>query len=149
MEKIVVFVNDAAYARHILQPMVNGEGPTQWVVVACPPTLTRHISRWVSNAAREQWRARWAAAMFAEVEPELKLRTGSTVERVVARRPLVDVSAKIAGRLGDVRLLDARRHRVGRTEEPLSATQPPVESNNWAYPVAVTSGLSLMLAMSD
>ncbi|CAN5591813.1 hypothetical protein BH09PSE5_BH09PSE5_31510 [soil metagenome] len=149
MEKIVVFVNDAEYARHILEPMLSGEGPTQWVVVACPPTLTRHISRWVSNSAREQWKVRWAAEVFGELEPGLKAKPGSTVERLVAKRPLAELTAKLQVRLGEVRLLDARRHRVGRTEEPLSATQPPAASSNWAYPVAVTSGLSVMLALTD
>ena len=56
MEKIAVFVNDAEYARHLLQPMLQGEGPTHWVLVGCAPTLSRHIGRWVSQAARQQWR---------------------------------------------------------------------------------------------
>ena len=33
MEKIAVFVNDVAAARHILEPMLEGEGPIHWVLV--------------------------------------------------------------------------------------------------------------------
>jgi len=54
MEKIAVFVNDAAHARHVLEPLLEGGRPTRWIVVACAPKLTRHIGRWVSNAARTQ-----------------------------------------------------------------------------------------------
>lgn len=149
MEKIVVFVNDAEHARHILEPMLKTDAPTHWVIVACAPALTRHIGRWVSNSAREQWRHRWAQEVFATLEPELKRQPGASVERVVAKRSLVEVSTRIEQRLGSVRLLDARRHRIGRVEEPLSSTQPPMQDNGLAYSVAVTSGLSLMLAMSD
>jgi len=59
METIAVYANDAAYARHLLEPMLHG-AQTRWVVVACPPTLTRHAGRWLSQSARQQWRERWA-----------------------------------------------------------------------------------------
>ena len=41
METIAVFVNEAAAARRILQPMLRADAPTHWVLVACPPVLTR------------------------------------------------------------------------------------------------------------
>jgi len=50
METIAVFVNDAAHARHLLQPMLAAADDTHWVLVACPPALTRHVGRWVSKA---------------------------------------------------------------------------------------------------
>jgi len=149
MEKIAVFVNDAAHARHILQPMLQGGGATHWVLVACPPTLTRHIGRWVSQSAREQWRERWAADLIAELEPQLKERAGSLVEKLTARKALVDVSARLEGRLGPLRLLDARRPRLGKIDEPLTRDQPATQSNRWAGPVAITTGLSAVLALAD
>ncbi|HEX6703220.1 MAG TPA: hypothetical protein VF169_00560 [Albitalea sp.] len=148
MEKIAVFVNDAAHARHILQPMLASGVATHWVLVACPPTLTRHIGRWVSNTARQQWRERWAAELFAELEAELKTH-GSQLEKIVAKRPLVDVSARLEARLGSLRLLDARRPRLGKEDEPLTANQPAGDGNRWAAPVAITTGLSAVLAMAD
>lgn len=149
MEKIAVFVNDVDAARHILEPMLTGGGPTHWVLVACPPTLTRHIGRWVSHGARQQWRARWAAELFDALQPELKAQPGSAVETVIAERPLVDVSARLVSRLPQLRLLDARQLRVGRVDEPISAAQPAPAGNRWAAPAAATAGLSLVLTLAD
>jgi hypothetical protein len=148
VEKIAVFVNDAAHARHLLQPMLEGAGATHWVLVACPPTLTRHIGRWVSHAAREQWRERWAAELFEAIEPELRARPGK-VERLLAKRPLVEVSKRLEARLGAIRLLDARRPRLGKPDEPISASQPASDVGRWAVPVAATTGLTVMLALAD
>ena len=148
MEKIAVFVNDAAHARHLLQPMLEGAGAAHWVLVACPPTLTRHIGRWVSHAAREQWRERWAAELFEAIEPELRARPGK-VERLFAKRPLVEVSKRLEARLGAIRLLDARRPRLGKPDEPISASQPASDVGRWAVPVAATTGLTVMLALAD
>lgn len=149
MEKIAVFVNDAEQARHILQPMLSSAVPTHWIVVACAPTLTRHIGRWVSNEARKQWLERWSADLFAQIEPELRACGASVVEKMLVRRPLVEVSARLEARLGPVRLLDARRSRLGKADEPLTAHQPPAGSSSWAGPIALATGLTAMLALAD
>jgi hypothetical protein len=149
MEKIAVFVNDAEHARHILQPLLQGGAPTHWIVVACAPTLTRHIGRWVSNAARQQWLERWSAELYAQIEPGLRECPGSRVEKMLARRPLTEVCARLRERHGQVRLLDARRPRLGKSDEPLTVGQPPADGKGWAYPVAATTGLSVLLALSD
>ena len=149
METIAVFANDVAAARHILQPMLKGEGPTHWVLVACPPALTRHIGRWVSQSARRQWRERWAAELFAALAPELKAQPGSELETLVASKRLVDVSARLLARLPHLRLLDARQPRVGRIDEPISTTQPAASANRWTAPAAATAGLAVMLTLAD
>ncbi|WP_280153288.1 hypothetical protein [Piscinibacter sp. XHJ-5] len=149
MEKIAVFLNDAEHARHILQPMLAGASATHWVLVACPPTLTRHIGRWVSNTARQQWRERWAAEVFAQIEPDLKGQPGTVVEKLIAKRPLVELSARIETRLGGVRLLDARRPQIGKTDEPIATGQPASNTSRWAAPVAITTGLSAVLTLAD
>ena len=149
MEKIAVFVNDLAAARHILQPMLRGEGPTHWVLVACPPTLTRHIGRWVSHAARQQWRERWAAEIFSALEPALTLQAGSKLEKLLATQRLVDVSARLQTRLHNVRLFDARRPRLGKIDEPISVGQPSAGGARWAGPVAAATGLTAMLTLAD
>ena len=81
--------------------------------------------------------------------PDLKAQAGSEVETLVASRPLVDVSARLLARLPHVRLLDARQPRVGRIDEPISATQPAASANRWAAPVAATAGLTAMLTLAD
>lgn len=149
MEKIAIFVNDAQHARHILRPMLQGGAATHWIVVACAPNLTRHIGRWVSHAARQQWLERWSADLFAQLEPELRAASGSRVEKMLARRALPELCQRLQSRQGPLRLLDARRPRVGRPEEPLTRDQPPAEGQHWGYPVAALSGLSALLTLAD
>ncbi len=149
METIAVFVNDVAAARHILQPMLRGAAPARWVLVACPPVLTRHIGRWVSHSARRQWRERWAAELFAALAPEIGAAAGGAPERVVASRPLLEVSARLAARWPLLRLLDARQPRIGRVVVPISAGQPEPAATRWAAPAAATAGLSVMLTLAD
>lgn len=148
MEKIAAFVNDIEHAKHVLQPLV-GVGATHWILVACPPRLTRHIGRWVSAGARDQWRERWASELFAQLEPMLKTQSACVIEKLVARRPLADVTNRLQLRLGAVRLLDARQPALGRSDEPITAAQPPDSTVRWAAPVAVATGLSAVLAMAD
>lgn len=149
METIAVFVNDAAHARHLLQPMLQGADATHWVLVACLPAFTRHVGRWVSNAGREHWRQRWAQSLFAQLEPCLRGTRGSVVEKLVAGRPLTTVSARLARRFPAVRLLDARASRIGKVDEPVTAGQPDGRAAPWAAPLAITAGLSAVLALAD
>ncbi|HET7795609.1 MAG TPA: hypothetical protein VFL64_19640 [Rhizobacter sp.] len=149
MEKIAVFLNDAAHAQSMLAPLLQSSGPSHWIMVACPPTLTRHIGRWVSGPAKQQWRERWSAELFAQVEPLLKAQHGSRVERMLAKRPLFEVATRLDSRLGSIKVFDARRPRIGRPNEPLTADAPAHELSRWTYPVAVTTGLSAMLALAD
>jgi hypothetical protein len=149
MERIAIFINDAAHARHILQPMLCAAEPAHWIVVACPPTLTRHIGRWVSHSARQQWRERWAAEVFDVLDADLRSLPGGQIEHIVAKRPLVEVSRRLEARFGTLRLLDARRPRLGKPDEPISASQPASNVGRWAVPVAATTGLTVMLALVD
>jgi len=67
MEKVILYVDDAAYAREVLaRPRAEAGGAEvgEWVLVACAPRMTRRISKWVSHSARENWRAKW----FAKVQ---------------------------------------------------------------------------------
>jgi len=149
MDKIVVFLNDASHARAVLGPLAQGGEPGHWILVACPPTLTRHIGRWVSTAARQQWRERWAAELFSQIEPMLKARHGVRVEKMLARKPLLELATRLDQRLGGVKVFDARRPRLGQADEPVSADAPPQELRRWTAPVALTTGLSAMLALAD
>ncbi len=149
MEKIAVFVNDSAYALHVLQPMLQGARPTHWVLVACPPALSRHIGRWVSHSARQQWRERRAAEIFSALQGGLSAAAGSRIETLVAARPLVELSAQLQSRLPDVRLLDARRIPLGRAEEPVTLEQPAADGARWVGPVAAATGLTALLTLAD
>ena len=149
MERIAVFVNDAAHARHLLQPMLGAGGPTHWIMVACPPRLTRHVGRWVSQPARRAWRERWGEQLLGQLTPDLAVRGESQVEPLVAQRPLVEVSARLVARFPGLRLLDARRPRLGKPDEPLTLAQPPGGTSRWAGTVAAAGGLAAVLALAD
>jgi len=149
MERIAIFVNDAAHAGRLLHPMLATAEAAHWIVVACPPTLTRHVGRWVSKQARRTWRERWADELFAQIEPVLRAHPGTEVEKLLASRPLTEVSARLQARWPGVRLLDARRPALGREDEPLTAAQPAAAADGWAGTVAVTGGLTAVLALVD
>lgn len=149
MESIAVFVNDVAAARHVLQPMLQSAEPTRWVLVACPPSLTRHAGRWVAREARRQWRDRWAAALFDALTPALRAGAGNLVETHVPRGALAEEAARLQARLPNLRLLDARQHRIGRFDEPIVSSQPAASGAVWAAPASATAGLTMMLALAD
>ena len=56
MDNIIVYVDDAAYALQMLQPMCPANSvrsPARWIVVGCAPRVTNHASKWVTNSARD------------------------------------------------------------------------------------------------
>ena len=76
--RVIVYVDDAAYAQQVLAPLCAREAiaPTQWVLVACAPRMTHRISKWVSHSARENWRTKWADKLFAQMLPVLRAPAG-------------------------------------------------------------------------
>lgn len=150
MDKIIVYVDDADYALHQLKPMeVNPTGqrqPTHWIVVACPPRMTRHISKWVHNAARQNWRNKWSERLVARIRPEL-LASGDRCTAVLAYGPLVEMTRELLETHGAARVLDARRPKFGQDLAPVTAGQPASEDARWAVPGAVAGmGAFLVLA---
>ena len=84
--------------------------------------------------------------LLAEIEPALP--AGSKVERQVAKSPLQEVIAGLQKRHGAaLRLLDARRPKLGQHMEPLNP-QDKAQSP-WAVPIAVSGSLSVVLALTD
>ncbi len=68
MDNIIVYVDDAAHAQQMLQPMCavgDSRSPARWIVVGCPPRVTHRISKWVTHSTRESWREKWADKVFA------------------------------------------------------------------------------------
>ncbi|MCC9596686.1 MULTISPECIES: hypothetical protein [unclassified Rubrivivax] len=150
MEQIAVFVDDAEHARRILAPMLaQAAGPTRWVVVGCAPKLTHRVGKWVSHRSRENWREQWLRTLRDRLEPTFAMASGER-EWMVARAPLPDVSARLRRRLGaDLRLLDARRPKLGAVMPPLSAEQPAAQDHRWSTGLAVATGMATVLALTD
>jgi hypothetical protein len=146
MDKIIVYVDDAEHALQQLTPMLVGGGRTSWLVVACPPRMTRHVSKWINNTARENWRQKWAEKLFAQLLPALRLR-GDEVVTQVAMEPLPQLTDKLIRQQGPARVLDARRPKFGQDMAPVTADQPTSNDSRWTLPGSVaTLGAVLILA---
>ena len=67
METLIIYVNETEYARNQLAAMLSVRQPTQCVLVGCPPKLNRHISKWISGAARKKWQTQWVDTVCGEI----------------------------------------------------------------------------------
>ena len=152
MDKIIVYVDDAAHAQQQLTPMKSREqtgrpaAATHWVLVACAPRMTHRISKWVSHSARENWRAKWSDKLFGELTPGL-LASGDTVTTVLAKGPLPELTDRLKAEHGTSRVLDARRPKFGQDLPPVTAVQPAPRDSRWEVPGAVL-GMGAMLVLA-
>lgn len=151
MDKIIVYLDDADHARHQLVPMgsdaTGTRQGTHWILVACPPRMTRHISKWVNHTARENWRQKWAEKTFAPISRELRGR-GDTVTEVLARGQLVELTQELQTRHGVSRVLDARRPKFGQDLQPVTADQPAPHDGHWSVPGAI-AGMGAVLVLAS
>ena len=151
MDKIIVYLDDAAYARQLLAPMtsrhVSATTPaTHWVLVACAPRMTQRISKWVSHSARESWRARWAEKLFGQIVPHLK-GPGDSVTTLLAKGALPELTKRLSAEHATSRVLDARRPKLGQDLQPVTADQPTLRDERWSVPgVVLGMGAVLVLA---
>ena len=112
MQTIIVYLDDAAYARRLVPIDVCASEATHWVLVACAPRMTQRISKWVTHSARAAWRGKWADKLFREIAPHLSAR-GDRVTTVVAKGPLPELTSQLAAEHAASRVLDARRSTTG------------------------------------
>lgn len=150
MDKIIVYIDDLEFAAQQLAPMkhngsVSQQG-THWILVACPPRMTRHISKWVSYSARENWRAKWADKLFAQITPHLRTHSDQ-VTQVLASANLAEQTQDLISRLGTARVLDARRPKFGQDLQPVTVEQKLSTQSRWTVPGAVAGlGAALVIA---
>ena len=121
MEKIAVFVNDAATRGTCSSRCSQGRPPTHWILVACPPTSPATSAAGSTQAARAQWRERWA---------ERAVRRSSSPAAGAGRRPGRQAAwrsvrwsrcRRACRRDPGVRLLDAPRAALGSSATSRSA----------------------------
>ena len=129
METIIVFIDDADYAVQMLQHMLptTNHIPTRWVLVGCAPRITRRISKWVTQAARQSWQSAWADKVFAQVLPSLQQPSRTSDEVITqlapARQSLCDLTQSLTQQYGSSRVLDARRPKLGHELQPVTPGQ--------------------------
>ena len=149
MDNIIVYVDDAAHAIQILQPMLAGGGqspggaPTRWIVVGCAPRVTHHVSKWVTHSARDSWRRKWADKTFGQVVPLLR-KDGDQVVTLLAQNTLIAQTELLMREHGSARVLDARRPKFGQDMQPVTHDQVP-QSQGVARFAAVLAGATLLV----
>ncbi|MDI9332244.1 MAG: hypothetical protein QM527_13245 [Alphaproteobacteria bacterium] len=146
MENIIVVLDDATHALNQVLPMRKEGVKTHWILLACPPRLTRHISRWVNQGSRNAWRKRWAQDLLAQVQPGLT-QAGDTCELRVLTGNLVEMTEALQKEFALARVLDARRPKVGHNLEPATANQPVNLAGAWAVPGG-TAALGAMIILA-
>jgi hypothetical protein len=151
MERIAVFVDDAEHARRLLEPLLNSNAPaTHWLMVICAPRMTRRIGKWVSHQQREQWRAKWGDRLREQLLPLFARRNDDEVHWEQADHVLSQMTQRLRKKHGTaLRVLDARRPKLGQPFEGVSGSQPTDDQARWTAPIAVSSSLSVMLALVD
>lgn len=146
MDNIIVYVDDAEYAQHLLQPMLASDDsrkPTRWIVVGCAPHLSHDASKWVSHAALESWRGEWADKVFVQLAPLLR-HDGNAVVTRLGQTELSSQSKSLMKEFGQARVLDARRPKFGQNLQPVTATQ--IQQHHGALGVAVALATAAVLA---
>jgi hypothetical protein len=146
MDKVIVYVDDAAYAQSQLVHLLGSggsAGPTQWVLVACAPRVTHRISKWVTHSARENWRNGWADKLFSQLLPALR-RRGDVVTPLLARGPLPELTEQLKAQHDTHRVIDARRPKSGNSGNDMP---PSRKSGGWGLSSAMAEmGMMLTLA---
>jgi hypothetical protein len=141
MEKWIVYVDELEHGLRVLRPLVEAAGqrqPVQWLLVACPPRVTHHASKWVTHSARESWRGKWSEKVFSQLVPVLK-SAGDEVLTLMGKSNLVAQTEGLMRTHGAARVLDARRPKFGHSLEPVSASQAPQPQGTLGMLTAVAS----------
>lgn len=152
METIIVFMNDADYAVKLLGPMLPqpAQPPTRWVLVACAPRFTRHISKWVTPSARAEWQDSWADSVFAQVLPQLQnphRPLDSVITQVApAGQGLCGLTEALMRQHSARHVLDARRPKLGQNLLPVIPSQKQ-ESNAVTGYAAALAGAALLVGL--
>ena len=126
MDTLIVYVDDAAHAWGILEPLRSSSAavPRQWIVVACAPRVTHHMSKWVTHSARENWRGKWADKLFAQLLPRLH-GTGQQVLACTGKNNLAQQTDGLLQEHGPARVIDARRPKLGLGLDTQPTPRPP------------------------
>ena len=165
MNKVIVYVDDAAHAQQILGPLSarqtedasSAHSSTHWILVACAPRMTHRISKWVSHSARENWRAKWAEKLFAQVVPWLRSE-GAQVSTVLAKGPLPELLAQLHAEHGaSVQVMDARRPKQEAMVPAVAAPAPSAPTvvvtkkppRNWSLPGSLASVVAMLFLVTE
>lgn len=119
METFAVYINDHEHGPQQILSLLNHKAPARWVLLACPPRLSRHLGRWLSQPAKKRWRQLWSEQALREVKTRLQ-KNGDAFEIRVVRQPQLALEHDLRREFSGVRIIDARR-RSDQWEVPAGA----------------------------
>ena len=145
METFVIFVNDKTHAMNQVLPLLEDSNAAKWVLVGCPPRVTRHAGKWLTQRALNKFNDEWTATNLHEIGRVLKQRGDNVVTRV-AKTSLLQMTQALKSEFGPFRIVDARMQHQMQNLPALTETQVP-EANTWVIPVgAIALGAAVSLA---
>ncbi len=126
MNRLIVYVDDATHAWSVLQALRNtpdASAPKQWILVACAPRVTQHVSKWVTHRARESWRGKWTDKLFDQLIPQIE-GDGHEVLACVAKNNLTLQTEDLIRVHGPAQVIDARRPKQSAAPWATGAANP-------------------------
>jgi hypothetical protein len=145
MKTMIVYVDDAEYARKMLSPHLptghaqSTQEAIHWIVVACAPTVTNDVGKWVGSEAKELWRDDWATAMFNQIRPLLGVMGNSITTLIASQKSsLIEQTYGLLKQHSGAEIIDARRPKFGQDLQPVTSTQPLVNKKFAGLAAAVT-----------
>lgn len=151
MDTIIAYVDDADYALQrlalVLEETSGGNRQAvQWILVACPPRMSRHINKWVSHTARENWRNKWADKLFKLITPQLLVRKGKVIT-LLSGGPLMEMTQELQMKYGTARVLDMRRPKFDQNQQQ-SVTDPSTGSESRRTIPGALGGMAAFLVLA-
>ena len=145
METFVIFANDKTHVMNQVLPLLEDSNVAHWVLVGCPPRMTRHAGKWLTQRALKRFKDEWTDTNLREVADILKKRGDSVITRV-AVSSLLQMTKALKAEFGPLRIIDARLQHQMQTLPALTESQVP-EANTWVVPVgAIAFGAAVSLA---
>jgi hypothetical protein len=145
METFVIFANDKTHVMNQVLPLLEDASAAKWVLVGCPPRVTRHAGKWLTQRALKRFKDEWTDTNLREVADILKKRGDSVITRV-AVSSLLQMTKALKAEFGPLRIIDARLQHQMQTLPALTESQVP-EANTWVVPVgAIAFGAAVSLA---
>ena len=131
METFIVYIDDKQYALQQIVPMLSHQEASKqviWVLVGCPPRLTRHSGRWLSQSAQKKWRQDWTQENMQEVATLLRQQNNQVFIKT-AHGPLTEFTKKLSHEFVSARVIDARRPKLTTNLHPVTEDQPQAKSD--------------------
>ena len=145
METFVIFGNDRTHMMNQVMPLLEDTNAAKWVLVGCPPRMTRHAGKWLTQKALKRFKDEWTETNLRDIADILKKRGDSVVTRV-AISSLLQMTKALKAEFGPLRIIDARLQHQMQTLPALTESQVP-ETNTWVVPVsAIALGAAVSLA---